>query len=106
MLVVIRREEPATAKRRKKSAATPTQAWAEESRSKEEEPVRSIARITQTVGRSGALPAYIVLSDKVLHLLCLSRPTTVEAFGNINGIGEYKKKKYGKDFVALIRQFV
>ena len=106
MLVVIRREEPATAKRRKKSAATPHKPWAEESRSKEEEPVRSIARITQTVGRSGALPAYIVLSDKVLHLLCLSRPTTVEAFGNINGIGEYKKKKYGKDFVALIRQFV
>ena len=53
-----------------------------------------------------ALPAYIVLSDKVLHLLSTSRPTTIEEFGNISGIGEYKKKKYGKDFVNLIRQFV
>ena len=53
-----------------------------------------------------ALPTYIVLSDKVLHLLCISRPTTIEEFGSISGIGEYKKKKYGKDFVNLIRQFV
>ena len=52
-----------------------------------------------------ALPAYIVLSDKVLHLLSTSRPTTIEEFGNISGIGEYKKKKYGKEFVNLIRKF-
>ena len=106
MLVVIRREEPTTAKRRKKSAATPTQAWAEESRSKEEDLFEALRALRKQLADQEALPAYIVLSDKVLHLLCLSRPTTVEAFGNINGIGEYKKKKYGKDFVALIRQFV
>lgn len=106
MLVVIRREEPATAKRRKKSAATPTQVWAEESRSKEEDLFEALRALRKQLADQEALPAYIVLSDKVLHLLCLSRPTTVEAFGNINGIGEYKKKKYGKDFVALIRQFV
>lgn len=52
------------------------------------------------------LPAYIVLSDKVLHLLSISRPTSIEEFGTISGIGEYKKKKYGKDFVSLIRQFI
>ena len=52
-----------------------------------------------------ALPAYIVLSDKVLHLLSASRPTTIEEFGNISGIGEYKKKKYGKEFVELIRKY-
>lgn len=53
-----------------------------------------------------ALPAYIVLSDKVLHLLSTARPITMEAFGNISGIGEYKKKKYGKDFVELIKKYV
>jgi len=30
---------------------------------------------------------------------------TIEAFGNISGIGEFKKKKYGKEFVEVIRQF-
>lgn len=52
-----------------------------------------------------AIPAYIVLSDKVLHLLASSRPETVEAFGEISGIGEYKKERYGKDFVEVIRRF-
>ena len=50
------------------------------------------------------IPPYIVLSDKVLQQLTLSRPTTLEAFGTISGITEYKKKKYGKDFVKLIKK--
>lgn len=50
-------------------------------------------------------PPYIILSDKVLHLLCSVRPVTLEAFGMISGIGEYKKKKYGEDFIRLIRTF-
>ena len=51
-----------------------------------------------------AIPAYIVLSDKTLHLIATQQPTTIEAFGNINGIGEYKKEKYGKDFIELIKK--
>ena len=52
-----------------------------------------------------ALPAYIIFSDKVLRLLSTIRPLTIEAFGNISGIGEVKKEKYGKEFVELIRKF-
>ena len=43
-------------------------------------------------------PAYIVLSDKVLHLLCSIRPTTVEEFGQISGIGDFKKEKIREKF--------
>lgn len=106
MLVVIRREEPATARKRRKTVNVHAQAWDGESRSKEEDLFEALRALRKQLADQEALPAYIVLSDKVLHLLCLSRPTTVEAFGNISGIGEYKKKKYGKEFVALIRQFV
>lgn len=49
-------------------------------------------------------PAYIILSDKVLHLLATIRPTTIEDFGKISGIGEFKKEKYGKDFTKIISQ--
>lgn len=55
---------------------------------------------------SQAIPAYIVLSDKTLHLLSSAKPTTIEAFGEISGIGEFKKEKYGKDFVEVIRRFL
>lgn len=62
--------------------------------------------LRKQIADQDGLPAYIVLSDKVLHLLSISRPTTIEAFGEISGIGEFKKKKYGKEFVNLIKQFV
>ena len=62
-------------------------------------------RIRTQLAEQEAIPAYIVLSDKVLHLLSMAQPTTIEEFGSISGIGEYKKKKYGKEFIELIRQF-
>ena len=65
----------------------------------------ALRKLRKRLADEEALPAYIVLSDKVLHLLSTSRPATIEEFGNISGIGEYKKKKYGKEFVALIRKF-
>ena len=52
------------------------------------------------------VPPYVIMSDKVLHLLCSYRPTTIEAFGEINGIGEYKKRKYGEIFTKVIKRYV
>ena len=51
------------------------------------------------------VPPYVIMSDKVLHLICLHRPSTIEAFGQINGIGEYKKRKYGEIFVKVIKRY-
>ena len=47
-------------------------------------------------------PAYIILSDKILHILATIKPKTIDEFGTINGIGDFKKDKYGATFVALI----
>lgn len=52
------------------------------------------------------IPPYIVLTDKTLHLITAQRPTTLEEFGKVSGIGEYKKEKYGKEFVETIRNFL
>jgi ATP-dependent DNA helicase RecQ len=51
------------------------------------------------------MPPYIVFSDKTLHALATVKPTTMEAFGQVSGIGEYKQRKYGKLFVDLIKKF-
>ena len=51
-------------------------------------------------------PPYIVFSDKVLHALATQKPTTVEQFGFIPGIGDYKRQKYGSRFVALIQKYL
>ena len=49
-------------------------------------------------------PPYIVFSDKVLHALATQKPTTLEAFGYIPGIGDHKRQKYGTRFLELIKK--
>lgn len=106
-LAVIRREESAPAKGRKKKPTIPVRELPLGLPNTEsEELFEALRALRKRLAAQEALPAYIVLSDKVLHLLSTARPTTMEAFGNISGIGEYKKKKYGKDFVELIRKYV
>ena len=107
LLVTIRREEAVQATRgRKRKATVPTKELPLGLPNKESGELFEALRTLRTrLADQEALPAYIVLSDKVLHLLSTSRPTTIEEFGNISGIGEYKKKKYGKEFVELIRKY-
>ena len=52
------------------------------------------------------IPPYIVFTDKVLHALATVKPTTLEQFGTVSGIGDFKKKKYGERFVAIIQRYV
>lgn len=49
-------------------------------------------------------PPYIVLSDQSLHELASVKPRTMEQFGMIHGICEYKRKKYGEIFLKEIRK--
>lgn len=107
LLVTIRREEAVQAtKGRKRKATVPTKELPLGLPNTESgELFEALRTLRKRLADQEALPAYIVLSDKVLHLLSTSRPTTIEEFGNISGIGEYKKKKYGKEFVDLIRKY-
>ena len=108
MLVVIKREEKESKGKRKKKETekqppiktSPVIAIAEESQELFEE----LRILRKRLADQQAIPAYIVLSDKTLHLLAIQKPVTLEEFGMINGIGEYKKEKYGKDFIEVIKQ--
>ena len=98
-LAVIRREESAPAKGRKKKPTIPVRELPLGLPNTEsEELFEALRALRKRLADQEALPAYIVLSDKVLHLLSTARPTTMEAFGNISGIGEYKKKEIRKGF--------
>ena len=106
-LVVIRWEETNETKRgRKRKATVPAQELPLGLPNTENEALfEALRKLRKRLADEEALPAYIVLSDKVLHLLSTSRPTNLEEFGNISGIGEHKKKKYGKEFINLIRKY-
>ena len=61
--------------------------------------------LRQQCANEEGFPPYIVFSDKALHSLATIKPTTLEQFGFISGIGEHKKQKYGQRFVALIQKY-
>jgi len=107
-LVVIRREETTGTRGRKRQAASPVMRELPLGMDSGESAdlFEALKDLRKRLADEEVLPAYIVLSDKVLHLLAAQRPTTLEAFGNVSGISEYKKRKYGKEFVKLIRRFV
>ena len=90
LLVTIRREEAVQATRgRKRKATVPTKELPLGLPNTESgELFEALRTLRKRLADQEALPAYIVLSDKVLHLLSASRPTTIEEFGNISGIGE------------------
>ena len=66
----------------------------------------ALRALRMTCANEEGFPPYIIFSDKVLHSLATIKPTSLDQFGNISGIGEHKKGKYGERFVALIQRYV
>lgn len=108
-LVVIKREESYGKKgsAKENKTASPTPLFTPTVFEDEDEGLFEVLRqLRKKLADQLAIPAYIVLSDKTLHLLALKKPGDMEAFGEISGIGEFKKEKYGKDFLAVINEYL
>lgn len=106
MLVVIKREEKTVKKKKKEMPPSilPKGTFPISEEEKDKELFEDLRMLRKRLADQQAIPAYIVLSDKTLHLLVAQRPTTIEEFGLVNGIGDYKKERYGKEFVEIIKK--
>lgn len=108
-LVVIKREESYGKKgsAKENKTASPAPLFTPTVFKNEDEGLfEALRQLRKKLADQLAIPAYIVLSDKTLHLLALKKPGDMEAFGEISGIGEFKKEKYGKDFLAFINEYL
>ncbi len=109
MLVEIVRKEPTAPKekaRKKKGAVAGKELPMGQPVKEDKNLFEELRVLRRELADKENIPPYIVLTDKVLHQLCITRPTTLEEFGGVNGIGEYKKSKYGKLFIDIIRNYV
>ena len=59
----------------------------------------------KTAKRLG-VPPFVVFQDPSLEDMALKYPITQDELINTHGVGEGKAKKYGKDFIELIKQYV
>ncbi len=52
------------------------------------------------------VPPFVIFQDPSLEDMALKYPTTIAELSNVHGVGDGKAKKYGKDFVAMIANYV
>ncbi|MHA7842795.1 MAG: DNA helicase RecQ [Winogradskyella sp.] len=52
------------------------------------------------------VPPFVIFQDPSLEDMALKYPINIEELSNVHGVGESKAKKYGRDFVNLIADYV
>jgi ATP-dependent DNA helicase RecQ len=52
------------------------------------------------------LPPFVIFQDPSLEDMAIQYPISIEELQNITGVGTGKAKKYGKEFVELIKNYV
>lgn len=62
--------------------------------------------LRKKVAKKLGVPPFVVFQDPSLEDMALKYPISMDELTNTHGVGEGKAKKYGKEFVALINQYV
>lgn len=64
----------------------------------------ALRKLRLQIATEQGLPAYTVFTDTVLHHLAAIKPTTLEGFSHIQGVGDFKLKRYGNIFIKAIKR--
>ena len=65
-----------------------------------------LSSLRRRIATSLNLPPYIIFQDPSLEAMATTYPVTVEELANIPGVGLSKAKRYGDDFLKVIRTYV
>ena len=57
------------------------------------------------VARKHNLPSYVIFQDVSLEQMATMYPTTLEQLQQMQGVGEGKAKRYGKEFIQVIKDY-
>ncbi len=68
--------------------------------------VKYLKDLRKKVAAKKKVPPYVVFQDPSLDDMATKYPISMEEMGNIHGVGEGKARKYGKDFIELIINYV
>lgn len=70
-----------------------------------EQLISQLKAVRSDIARRDNVPPYVVFSDATLHDMAVRKPTDLESFLQVNGVGEVKAVKYGRRFITAIRDF-
>lgn len=64
-----------------------------------------LRKLRATVARDKGIPAYVVFGDAALRDMARRRPSSLERFLEVKGVGEKKRRQYGKVVLAAIKDY-
>ena len=59
--------------------------------------------LRRTISKAEQVPAYVVFPDRTLAEIAVRRPATLNALGQIRGVGPVKLERYGEKFLNVVR---
>jgi ATP-dependent DNA helicase RecQ len=62
--------------------------------------------LRKQVGKKLGVPPFAVFQDPSINDMALKYPINLDELSKVHGVGEGKAKKYGKDFIKVISQYV
>ncbi|WP_163709624.1 DNA helicase RecQ [Mangrovibacterium lignilyticum] len=62
--------------------------------------------LRKKVAKKMNLPPFVIFQDPSLSDMSIQYPISIDELKNIQGVGEGKAKRYGKEFIALIKSYV
>ena len=62
--------------------------------------------LRKEIAKSKSLPPYAIFQEFSLEDMTYKYPETIDEFKNINGVGEGKVKKFGSQFIELIKKHI
>ncbi len=62
--------------------------------------------LRKQVGKKLGVPPFAVFQDPSINDMALKYPINLDELSKVHGVGEGKAKKYGKDFIKVIAQYV
>ena len=72
----------------------------------DEELYAMLKDLRKKVAKKHDLPPYVIFQDPSLADMAIHYPITIEEMQNISGVGAGKAKKFGEEFIALIKAYV
>ncbi|OBZ33439.1 DNA helicase RecQ [Megasphaera sp. DISK 18] len=76
----------------------------------DEEALRPLFDILRAVRRDLAkdenIPPFVIFSDATLWDMAALKPSSLDAMGDIKGVGSFKLHKYGRSFVSAIQSYM
>ncbi len=68
--------------------------------------VKMLKDLRKKVGKKQGVPPFAVFQDPSIDDMALKYPITLEELSKVHGVGEGKAKKYGKEFILVIKSYV